>query len=543
MEVWPVKKVSATKIYKIVTLHVEGFNQTAIAKMLHIDQATVWKYVGEFKAMAEQMGVDAALLEYEVQNDPAETQAVVEEFRESDLSIASVKTALQVYEFLQWSGVGPEDYHYLIQGIKKAKAAGYAQAATELAKLENETGKNYQEIITTAKQSAAELDKSGQELETIGQSIETSKLELAGLEQTKAKASADLKKHLEQVGVDEQRLKKVETLALALKGASVTDEELSVYIDRQEALNKAGLNIDLFIEIVEKAKVGTAADGGKGLLGMLTEYGGLAVVIDTQQVKKEHLSQTVSDLEQKVHRRDELVQEIGDLEVARGNLKPLVLQLNSEATILGHELFQLKGDIKASFETRSQLTHEIHELEMLSVQVVNAAKQLKAEVADLEELKCERDGVAQDLGKFNAKIKEEGRRWQVFESFLGIVQGGSGDDLKKFLNMVPSLIEDVEAHKYSDDLLKRYILKELTGPALRTVKCLCGTSFVVDKPEPIGGYRCPVGALGEGHHKVVVDKDAAAILGASTAGPKPALAVSMISIIKLESGPKPAGQA
>jgi transposase len=472
------KKVSATKIYKVVTLHVQGFSQTTIAKMLHVDQTTVWKYVGAFQALAEQMGIQNALLEYEVQNDPEETQAVVEEFRESDLSIASVKTALQVYEFLQWSGVEPDDYYSLVHGIKKATDAGYAQAAAELSTLEKDTGKKYKEIVASAKQSAAELDKSGQEL--------------AGLEQTKAKASADLKKHLEQVGVDEQRLKKVETLALALKGASVTDEELSVYIDRQEALNKAGLNIDLFIEIVEKAKVATAADGGKGLLGMLTEYGGLAVVIDTQQVKKEHLSQTVSDLEQKVHRRDELVQEIGDLEVARGNLKPLVLQLNSEATILGHELFQLKGDIKASFETRSQLTHEIHELEMLSVQVVNAAKQLKAEVADLEELKCERDGVAQDLSKLQTETKKEGRRWQVFDGFLGIVQAQSRDDLRKAVSMLPELLDEVEEGKYSADFLSNFVLEQLAGPKLRIMRCVyCGTRFPGSSPEPDHGYVCP----------------------------------------------------
>jgi transposase len=537
------KKVSATKIYKVVTLHVQGFSQTTIAKMLHVDQTTVWKYVGAFQALAEQMGIQNALLEYEVQNDPEETQAVVEEFRESDLSIASVKTALQVYEFLQWSGVEPDDYYSLVHGIKKATDAGYAQAAAELSTLEKDTGKKYKEIITSAKQSAAELDKSGQELDEIGQSIKSSKLTLAGLEQTEAKASTDLKKHLEQVGVDEQRLKKVETLALALKDADIPDQELSVYVDRQGALNKAGLSINTFHEIVDKAKVAAADDGGQLLLGMLAEYGGLAAVIKTQKVDKEQLGQTVSDLGEKVHLRDELIQEIGNLEAARDNLKPLVLQLNSEATVLGHKLFQLKGDIKASLETRSQLTHEIHELEMLSVQVVNVAKQLKAEVADLEELKWERDGVAQNLSKLQTETKKEGRRWQVFDGFLGIVQAQSRDDLRKAVSMLPELLDEIEEGKYSADFLSNFVLEQLAGPKLRIMRCVyCGTRFPGSSPEPDHGYVCPMSALG-GPHQIVVDKDAAAILGALTAGPKPALAVSMISIIKLESGPKPAGQA
>ena len=117
------------------------------------------------------------------------------------------------------------------------------------------------------------------------------------------------------------------------------------------------------------------------------------------------------------------------------------------------------------------------------------------------------------LSEIEAKVHHEKERWEVFASFLGLVKSASLTELEKFAKVLPGLLSEVKHGKYSPELLRKMILKELSGGTLQVLKCMsCGARFVVNKPpEPIG-YECPRCRIS---HAVVVDKDELEILKAA----------------------------
>lgn len=105
--------------------------------------------------------------------------------------------------------------------------------------------------------------------------------------------------------------------------------------------------------------------------------------------------------------------------------------------------------------------------------------------------------------------KLEGRRWEAFEGFLGLVKASSMDDVRKAAQTLPRIVEEAQDGQYSPEFLKNYILRDLVGHVLEVCRCeSCGARFTVDKP-PVGSYLCPVGGPA---HTVVIDKDATATL-------------------------------
>ena len=291
------RKLSSLKGKKIIDLYQKGHNQTLIAKKLHIDQSTVSKYISRFKALKDQKGVDAAVQEFAVEDQFEENQNVVAEFTKSDLTIADVAVALQVENILQECGIPHDEYKDFIQTFKKARSSGYMDAATKLNNLEKKTGMSYEQIVGKADKAYLQLEQSQQELESVNSKLATSREELIQIYEKEEQATQNLKKHMQQIGVDEQRLKSIEPLVLALKEARIPDQMLPAYVARQESLDKAGISIDVFADIIDQCRVATTGDDGKHLLNLLEEYGSLYEAICEQQAKKELLERKVSDVQ------------------------------------------------------------------------------------------------------------------------------------------------------------------------------------------------------------------------------------------------------
>jgi hypothetical protein len=104
---------------------------------------------------------------------------------------------------------------------------------------------------------------------------------------------------MEQTGMDKERLKKVEVLALALKKGGIENQQLEEYLQRQQQLNEAGIDVFLLTEILDKAGVATAKDKGKLLLDRLTEYGSLSQTNQMLELKIGALEKEAAGLEEK----------------------------------------------------------------------------------------------------------------------------------------------------------------------------------------------------------------------------------------------------
>ena len=142
-----------------------------------------------------------------------------------------------------------------------------------------------------------------------------------------------------------------------------------------------------------------------------------------------------------------------------------------------------------------------------------------------------RDAVSASLSEIQAKLDQEKERWEVFESFLGLVKSGELEEMEKFAEVLPNLLSEVKRGEYTTESLTKHILRQLAGDTLQILRCTsCQTKFNVDKPPKLGSYQCPTCGLS---HTTITDKDALATLKMELFKPKP-----QQFIVVQKSGPK-----
>jgi predicted transcriptional regulator len=522
------QKLSPQKLSKMLALYLEGYSQSQIADKLKINQATVSMSVGKFSALAEQNGLDAAAKEYGIMDQVKALHSLAAELKEAKLTVEEAKVGLKMVVVLQKCGVKQEDYQNLVQACTKMKDEGFISSAIKLNQLQNTTRMTPEEIITKTAGASQQLKQTQAQLQSVTDKLNASKEELIFIEKQKKEASQGLAAHMKQVGVDTNRLKLVEALAMALKAAGIPDKEIQHFIQCQQLLNKAGLALDTLTAILEKAKVATFHDGGKELLKTLSEYDGLFQAAKTLQIKVEGLSKQVTGLEEQAKLKGKIEGEVAKLKTEKASLEAHVAGLHDQKDELDH----IKTEVGALGEKKAVLLKEVNGLEMRKKSLAGDIKTEEEKVSNLKELKRKYEELLHDLAEVEARVNRDKKRWEVFEGFLGLVQSSSMAELQKSVMILPKLLEEVQEGTYSPEFLKGFILKELAGPTFQVLKCVtCQAHFYIDKPPPVGGYQCPIGGFG---HSVVVDKDALALLKAALSPSKqqPIVLQSKISISK-----------
>jgi len=491
-----------------MALYFEGYSQSQIADKLKINQSTVSLHVEKFRALAEQDSVKAAGKEYGIMNQVEALHSLAGELKAAKLTVEEAKVAVEMILLFQKCGVKQEEYHDLVQACTKMKSEDLIESAVKLNQLENSTGMTWEEIVTEAASAHQQLKQTEAQLHSMASELDASNEELAAIDKKKKVASQNLSAHMKQVGVDMNRLKLVEDLALALKQASISNNELQEFIHRQQLVNKAGVELDTLTAILEKAKVATAYDGGKELFKRMSEYTGLVEAVKALQIKVEVLHKQADSLEEQIKLKGKIESEIAKLKAEKPSLEAYVVTLYSQKDELGH----IKSEVSSLGEKKAKLDHEITKLETYKDSLGDDVKSREQKVSDLKQLESKRDALLQSLSQIEEKLKRDEKGWEIFEALLGLVQSSSLPDLEKFIQVLPSLLDNVKLGKYSPELLGIYILKQLAGPALQLLKCTrCQAKFAVDRSPNTGGYKCPIcGFSGT----VKVDKDALDILKA-----------------------------
>jgi len=364
-----------------------------------------------------------------------------------------------------------------------------------------------EEIVTQSVSVYEQLEKTQQELQSVSGKLNATKGDLAGTEEQKELAIHGLDKHMQQIGVDMERLKQVEDLALTLKEGDVSNEDLQNYIQRQQVLNKSGIGIDTLTLILEKAKVLTSQDDGKELLQMLSEYSNLSEASKAMQAKVQALGKEADGLEQQAKLKGKIEGDITKLKAEKVSLEAYVAQLYEQKDLLE----KLKKEANSLIHKKAGLVQEIADLETYKESLGNEIKSLEKTTGALEELKTEYDAVSAKLSEIDDRLIREERRLQVYDSFLGVVQSSSVVQLEKFAKDLPYFIKDVKEGKHSPELIRTMLLNNLTESTLQVLKCgSCGVKFVVDKQSSIiDNYYCPLCGT---TYAVKVDKDFLAIL-------------------------------
>ncbi len=498
------KKLSAFKVSKIIKMYLQGYSQTAIAHKLKIDQSTVSFQVDKFKARADEVGIEAVGEEYGVMDVIEMLHSLASDLHAGGHSVEEAVAGLGVVSALEELGVEQDGYQAVINAAVKMQKEGFIDSAIELSELEQSTGMDFKELVDEAAKAGRQLEKALIQLEETNGKLDDVKNDLVDMESKKKLTTDDLADYMEQVGMDKNRLKKVEALSLALKKAGIENQQLEEYLQRQQQFNEAGIGIDVFTEILEKAEVTTAKDKGKTLLYMLTEYGSLSQANQALKLNISALEKEASGLEEKAALKGKIQADIDALKVEKAGLEPYVSEFHAQKD-------KVKGEVSSLSEKQTEIEHEIINLESHKATLTEEIRLLEETTGDLEKRKAEYDELSASLSEVNDRLKRENKRLQIFDSYLGIVKSSEIEELEKFARDLPYFIDSVKAGNHSPKLIRTMLMQQLTGGTLQVLKCdSCRVKFVIDKkPVVTGNYYCPLCGF---NFYVKVDKNALEIL-------------------------------
>jgi predicted transcriptional regulator len=470
------KKLSASKISKIIEYKNAGYSQHYTASKLHINQSTVSHYWNQFDLTSATEGLEVAT-EMFGGGDATEINAFAAELKEEHLSLPEAKAGFKVHELFQKLEVDFEHYEHIIKACLKLEETGFLDTAVELVELEEALGKSGLDVIADLKTVEKKRQEAQAEIDQLYPLIKNTKKEIKGLEEQKKATGNDLAQYMKHCGMTVYRLKLVESLSMALMKAGVSDYAISSYLQRHAVLDDAGLDVSLFANIVTQSKMVTAVDGGQALLSSLVEYGGLKEANAALSVKQKVLTESVAGLEAQAELKGELAADIATLSVEKVALEPYVKKLQSDKD--DYQLLQAKigeleqGCLKAMEQSKQRLQERL-ELES-SIDALtektgdlitkgNQVIQLNQEIAELEEMKKRRQS-----------------EWQSFLGFVGLICEQPLQGLETFSQLLPLLVESVKKGTYKAVTLRNHVVQTLTGTTFDLPMC-CACPHIVVQP-------------------------------------------------------------
>ena len=493
--------LSPHKISRMMNLYFQGYSQSAIAILLKISQSKVSLYLIKFASAVEAQGLETARREFGMTDYVSSLHNLSGELRRSGLTIEEARIGLKVHRMLQASGVPEEDYGNLIAALSKMKDEGFVQAAVELSRLERASGLNYQQVCTSYQSRSKQLQQADNDLAGKKSELERSESAFIAAETKRKAAESRSESYLKETEMDMKRLQKVEPLALVLKKAGVQDNQLDDYIQRQQLLDRSGINLNLLSSILKQANVVTAHDGGKTFLDMLIHYVGLATAIEVFQDKIKALEKNADGLDQKIQIKKGTEADLVQLRKQKASLEKEVAQLSAEKEDLTLQRTALQRDIRSLNQQKAALEQDISVQQKLreSLYIENESlsgeiKTKKDQLNDLAQLEARLSAVSASLAEIEEKLAQRRKQQDVLDSFIGLIDHPSFDELEKFAGFVPHLINQAKQRKEPPQSLTDYVFEKITARKLKTQRCnSCYATFAADKPpkNPLG-YCCPV---------------------------------------------------
>jgi len=115
-------------------------------------------------------------------------------------------------------------------------------------------------------------------------------------------------------------------------------------------------------------------------------------------------------------------------------------------------------------------------------------------VADIKKLETDRQTVLEELAQSRNEIAEHREEVEMLKGFEWFMAAQSWEEMDRFIRVLPRMFANAKARGDSQSLFRKYVLRKLTGGALRVLYCtICDTTFATNRPHSTYAedYFCP----------------------------------------------------
>ncbi len=430
-------KISPQKLSRLLSLYFAGYNQVQIGQKLGIDQSTVSIYISKFGMQAQEKGLLAASKEVGIMDTISALHSLAAELQSGKLSVEEAKIGLKTRLKLETCGIVEDHYAELIEAAGQMKEQGFLDAALKLTSLEKTTGTGYAEITAKYEAVINEIEQKSVQLDDLKAAMTQQQSALKSIESKRETCEKEYNGYLKETGMTMDRLKAAEQISAVLKKAKVKDSQLETYILRQQELDSSGIDIKLFGKIAGKAAVVTSADGGKQLLDMLTEYGGLQAAVDELSANKTDFEKQLLGFSNKVKEKNQLVKEIAKLSEQKSTLVATVKDLEGKAKVKE----QLEYKIKSLNDIWRGTKVDIESLKSEKLVLQEEVAATESKLTELQFLKTELEELTTKTAEMDKLFADKSQEYRYFQAFLGFLGNTTAEALDRFVTLGPELVQ------------------------------------------------------------------------------------------------------
>lgn len=247
--------LSPQKISKILRLYFSGMTQPNIAKKAGVDQSTVSHYGSKFNKRAGEIGLLAAGKEYGVFEEVDGLRSLSMELSKAKFSIEEAKEGVKIIQTFIKLGVDPDQHAALVEVCKAVHDPGFVQAALKLSKIQSETHKSYEQVISEYENITYQLPS----MQEIFQNVQAMMKSLDDTLVKKKHEAASLEAYIGQLQkeAESKKAKMENELATKMKQLQVNQAEAEEVATLKKQLGKNGLDIPTLVKLAKEYGYGS----------------------------------------------------------------------------------------------------------------------------------------------------------------------------------------------------------------------------------------------------------------------------------------------
>ena len=248
-------QLSPHKASKVLRDYFRGIPQTKIAKGTAVDQASVSHYASRFDKRASAIGLLAAGKEDGVFDEVHELRSLSIELYGSGLTAVEAKKGVNIIRAFLGLGVSPEQHTTLVQVCKKVDDPGFIHAAAKLCKIEQDTHKSYEEVVSRFEQVTAQLPAAEKQLELAQSELKSISSTVAKKKEELANAGAKLLALQQQAIAKEKDLE--QQVDAKVKSVGIQYQDIDEVARIKKELANQGLDITTLMTLAKEYSNGS----------------------------------------------------------------------------------------------------------------------------------------------------------------------------------------------------------------------------------------------------------------------------------------------